>query len=275
MKPQFVELCARADIGQKRRDVDGGVALARDLDMIDPRLVADHQLKHGVDLIIRFIAPLMGLDEGRAGAAADHHQRSRDHRSRRRAGIDENQMDRPLDRDAGRNRDDDAVAGQRGVERERRIVGGNHRAEPLRQQRLVQGQRLGHRANEETGFETGEIGQLGDERAVDDHQAPEAESGQQAACVSRALLGFRIGRRRKRLGIPHQPPQVGIFPGFDPGMRQPGKHKMIECGGAHRGDIAAAGQALPRRRVDIDQTEFGLGPDGADASVHDRHAASF
>ena len=44
---------------------------------------------------------------------------------------------------------------------------------------------------------------------------------------------------------------------------------------AHRGDIAATGQALPRRPVDIDQTEFGLSPDRADTSVHDRHAASF
>ena len=75
------------------------LALARDLDVIDLRLVADHQLQHGVDLIVRLTAPLMGLDERRAGAFADHHQRSRHHRSRRRAGIDEDQVDRPLDGD--------------------------------------------------------------------------------------------------------------------------------------------------------------------------------
>ena len=49
----FVELCARADMGQQRSDVDGALALARDLDVIDLRLIADHELKRGVDLIVR------------------------------------------------------------------------------------------------------------------------------------------------------------------------------------------------------------------------------
>ena len=141
--------------------------------------------------------------------------------------------------------------------------------------RLVQGERFGHRANHEAGLETGQIGQLRDEGAIDDHQAPKAKSGQQASGISRPRLCFRIGRRRKRLGVPHQPPQVGIFPGLDPGVRQPRQHEMIERGGAHRGDVAAARQPLPGRRVDVDQPKFGLRPDGADCSAHGRHAASF
>jgi hypothetical protein len=91
----------------------------------------------------------------------------------------------------------------------------------------------------------------------------------------RPRLCCRIGRSSQRLGIAHQPTQVGVPPGFHARVRQTGKCEMVERGGAHRCDIAAAGQALPRPRVNIDQPEFGLGPDGADFSVHDRQAASF
>ena len=201
---EFVELCTCAHMGQKRPDVDGAAAFTRDLDVIDPRRVANHQLKRGVDSIIRLAATLVGLDQRRAGAFTDHHQRSGDHRRRRSTGIDENQVDRPLDGDIRRNRDHDAVAGQRGVERERGIVGGHHRAQTLRQHGLVQGQRFRHRANGKAGFETGQVGQLCDEGAVDQHQAAKAKAGEQPSGVLRPRLCDCIGWRSKRLGIPHQ-----------------------------------------------------------------------
>ena len=54
--------------------MNGSVALAGDLEMIDLRLVANHQLKHGIDLVVLVIGTFMGLDQGRAGPSADHHQ---------------------------------------------------------------------------------------------------------------------------------------------------------------------------------------------------------
>ena len=74
--------------------------------------------------------------------------------------------------------------------------------------RLVQGERIGHRANREAGLETGQIGQFCDEGAIDDHQAPEAESSQhslqrpaRAPLLSHQAdaasgLASRINRRR-------------------------------------------------------------------------------
>ena len=56
--------------------------------------------------------------------------------------------------------------------RERWIVGRNRWAEALRQQRLIQSQGIGHGTNHEAGLQTGEVGQLGHERTVDDDQPP-------------------------------------------------------------------------------------------------------
>ena len=59
-----------------------------------------------------------------------------------------------------------------------------------------QRQRVGQRAHRQPGFETGKIGQLGHESAVDKDQPPKAAAGEHAAGVVRARLRRGVGRRR-------------------------------------------------------------------------------
>ena len=128
-----VEARMRADVGHQRRQVQRLVALARDLDVIDMRLVGDRQLQRGIGLIVAAVGALVALDQHRARALLDHDQRAGEQRGRLVAGRGEHEMDRPLDRGAGRDMDHDAVAHEGGVERDRRIVGLDHLADPVDQ----------------------------------------------------------------------------------------------------------------------------------------------
>ena len=191
-----VEARMRADIRHQRREVQRLVALARDLDVIDMRVVGDRQLQRGIGLVVAAVRALMALDQHRARALLDHDERAGEQRGRLVAGRREHEMDRPLDRGAGRDVDHDAVAHEGGVERDRRIVGRDHLAEMLR--------RPAHRpprAPAPSGgwsgrvSSVGEIGQLGHERAIDEHEPPAVDVGEQ-----RRRHPWRAPSRRHRAG---------------------------------------------------------------------------
>ncbi len=125
-------------------------ALAGDLDMIDMGLVADLDFERGIDLVVAARHALVALDQHRPRALADDGERAGEHRGRRAAGIEEHEMQRPRQRRARGHLDDDAVTHERGVERDRDIVGRNDPAQPLGDRRVAGRQRLRHRADGET-----------------------------------------------------------------------------------------------------------------------------
>ena len=229
-----VEARMRADVGHQRGDVQRLVALARDLDVIDMRVVGDGKLQRGVRLIVAAVRAFVALDDHRARALLDHDERAGEQRGRLVAGRGEHQMDRPLDRGAGRHMDHDAVAHEGGVERDRHVVGREHLAEILRRQRIVLRQRLRHRADREAGLERREIGQFGRKHAVDEHQPPAVDVGEQRAGVLRARLRGGIGRDRERLGVAHQRAQIGVLPFLDAPVRQADRGEALERGRAQR-----------------------------------------
>ena len=68
---EFAVECAGADVGQQGRNMQRGSSIAGDLDMVQPGAVADDQLEHGVDLVVRLVGPLIRLDQRNARATAD------------------------------------------------------------------------------------------------------------------------------------------------------------------------------------------------------------
>ena len=125
----------RADRRHQRRDVQRARALARDLDVVDMRLVADLELERGVDLAVAAGRAFVAFDQHRACAAADDHQRAGEDRRRPLAGVEEDEMQRPRQRGARRHLDHGAVAHEGGVERNRDIVGRHDLAELRRSAR--------------------------------------------------------------------------------------------------------------------------------------------
>ena len=161
-------------------------ALAGDLDVIDMRLVADHQLERGVDLIVR-AAP--GLRGSRPASRARPRSTTTSERANTDAGslagVDEDEMDRPRERGPGRDVDHRAVAHEGGVERDRR-----HRrsARPCRDAaRRARSPAASACAIERMvrpGSSCGQIGQFRHERAVDEHDAARTRSPASSAPAS-------------------------------------------------------------------------------------------
>ena len=60
-----------------------------------------------------------------------------------------------------------------------------------------------------------------------------------------------IGRRRQRQHVAHQHAQIGVFPVFDPPVRQAEPRIGIERLAPEIGDLARAGQPVPRDGEDI------------------------
>ena len=241
-------------------------ALAGDLDVIDMGLVADHDFERGIDLVVAARHALVALDQHRPRALADDGERAGEHRSRRAARIEEHEMQRPGQRGALRDLDDDAVTHERGVERDRDIVGRHDLAQPLRHRRVAGRQGLRHRADGQPGFEPGEVGQFRHEGAVDQHDAPAFDGGERRAGILRARLRGRVRRRRQRLGVAHEGAQVGVFPFLDPPVRQPGDLEPLERGFAQR---RGARQAALRRGEGGAQGRFSRGLDRPNVGVHD------
>ena len=160
------------------------------------RVVADDELERGVDLIVAAVRAFVALDDHGARALLDHDERAGEQRGRLVAGRGEHQMDRPLDRGAGRDVDHDAVAHERGVERDRDVArsrppcrdasatSASPCASACAIERMVRPVSSAARSDSS-----------GDERAVDEHQPPALDVGEQRAGVLGARLRGRVGRR--------------------------------------------------------------------------------
>jgi hypothetical protein len=79
----------------------------------------------------------MALNDHGARALLDQNERTGEQRRRLLAGRREHEMNRPLDRRSCRDLNDDAVAHEGGIERDRHVVGCKHLAEVLARQRIV------------------------------------------------------------------------------------------------------------------------------------------
>jgi len=115
----------RAYVGQQRSQVKRMTALADGLDVLDPRIFANHQLQHAVGLIFQPPGALVALEHRRHGARSDDDQGARVNRFRLLARGDEDDVDRSLQDRARSDRDHDAIGGQRRIQRQRWFVGRN------------------------------------------------------------------------------------------------------------------------------------------------------
>ncbi len=264
---ESVEARPRADRGRQRRDVQRVGALADDLDVIDMGLVADENLERGIDLIVAAGGTFMTFDQHGAGALLHHHQRAHEGRGRLCRG-DEEQMNRPLDGRAGGDADHGAVAHQRGIERDRDVACRRELAEMGSERRIAVGQRVGERADRKPRLQGGNVGQFGDESAVDKHQPARFDVAEQGAGRLRPRLGGGIGRRCERLCVAHQRAQIGVFPVLDAAMRQAGLGEYVEGRRALRRDRATAGQPPARLRKSLRQRGLRRGLDDGDFGVH-------
>ena len=112
-------------------------------EIIDLRAVADHQFKRAIDL---GNAAIMAFGDQRLGALFNHDQRAGEAGARRVATGSEHQMDRTLQFGTGGDLDNGAIAHQRGVERDRGVVGLEDLADMLGDQRIALRQSFRHRA---------------------------------------------------------------------------------------------------------------------------------
>ena len=249
-----------------------GRSFRRDLDVVQPRAVPNDDLEHGIDLVVRLIGPFECLDQGDIRAVAELQARPDEHRGRCAGRGDMSQMDRPLQHDIGLDRNHDTVGRERAVQCRNGIGPG---ASSERQNRLVRCQRLGRRADADAGFEVREIGQFGNKCAVDDQEPPEAETCAQRTRLARGRVGGGIRPRRKRLGIAHQAPEVGVLPCLDTRMRQALRDEAIKRIAPQRAGLTAARQTGPGRSEQVGQADFGSGLHGSDLGIHGNQAASF
>ena len=134
------------------------------------------------------------------------------------------------------------------------------------------------RAHREPGLETGEIGQLSHERAVDDHQPPKAavrRSMSPASCGARLRGG--VGRCRQAAWHPRISRRRSVY--FQASTRRVRQTRHGETIRTRRrataATVAAAGQAPAARRVrHRPEPSSACVLTGRIPSVHGRHAAS-
>ena len=248
--------------------MQGARALAGDLDVIDMRRVADLELERRIHLVLAGIGADMAFHQHRACALLDHDERADEDRGRLLAGIDEDEMDRPRERDSLRDMDHRAVTHERGIERDRHIVGRHQLAQMGDELLIAGGEPLRHRADREAGFQVGEIGELRHEGAVDEDDRARLDRGEHGDRVLGARLRGRIGHARERLGIAHERAQVGIFPLLDPAVRQPFALEAPERILAQRRDRRRARKRALRHGEIRRQRGFGRSLDRADLDVH-------
>ncbi len=262
-----VEAGMRANGRKQSRDMQRLGAFADELDVIDMRLVADHKLQRRVNLVVGIPRAFMALNQHDPGALLNHDKRACEDRGRR-IGTDESQMQRAVDHRPRRDVHESAIAHQRGIERQRRVVAGDDLAEMPRDKRVTLRQHRRHRADGQTLFQGAEIGKLGNESAVDEDDAAAFHIADRASGRFGARLGGGVGRRGQRLGLAHQRAQVGIFPFLDAPMRQSARIKAAESALAQGGDRPAARQLLLHRGKGIGERKLGRGLQGFDFDVH-------
>ena len=165
--------------------------------MVEPRIVADRDDQRVVDLIgLRAIGGDVAFDQRRAGVLAEAQQRAREHRRRRGAAGDMNDLQRLRQHDAIGDLDHHAVGHHRGVERDHRIGAvGREQLRLQRWRRRLPARRAGVRMA--SPFSSRRCGKLRREHAVHQHQP--------ARALDRLQLHGRGGRasaRRVRRGAP-------------------------------------------------------------------------
>ena len=177
-------------------------------------------------------------------------------------------MQRALDGRAGGDTDHGAVAHQCGIECNGDVAPRRQLAEMRAERRVVVGQRGGKRADRKPFIQIRQIGQFGNERAIDEDQAARLDIAKHRARRFGARLGRGVRRIGERLGIAHQRAQIGIFPLLDATMRQAFFGEHIEGGVALRGDSVAPRQCLAHEREGLRQRGFRRGLDRGDFGVH-------
>src|ERR1043166_1738728 len=100
--------------------------------MIHMRAIADGQFERRIDLIVATLWTVVALDQHGARIRANDDQRTGEHCRRTAPGTDEDEMDRSRKCGALPDLDYRAIAHERGVERNRHIVGGHDLAQKLR-----------------------------------------------------------------------------------------------------------------------------------------------
>ena len=102
----------------------------------------------------------------------------------------------------------------------------NHLAQSLRKQRLVERQRLGRGANGEASFEPARSERSGanEPLMMTSRRKPSAANKLPASCAR--AFASASGGAASGLASRISAPQIGISPGLDAGMRQPGKEQI-------------------------------------------------
>ena len=154
-------------------------------------------------------------------------------------------MDRALDRGAGRHVDDDAVAHEGGVERDRHVVGREHLAEircSPAESFCASACAIGRIARPASSVVSPTV-RARTRRRRTRGAGTRCRASSAPASLARAFAAG-VGRARERLGVAHHRAQIGVFPLLDAPMRQADRSEALERGRAQR---RRAGQLALRR----------------------------
>jgi hypothetical protein len=113
-----------------------------------------------------------------------------------------------------------------------------------------------------------QIGQFGDKSAIDENEPASIEVADHSAGIFGTRLGSAIRRVGQGFRLAHQRAQIGIFPLFDPPMRQPLFGENNESRLAPRRDRIVARQPAARLGKGLRQRRFRCGLDDGDLRVH-------
>ncbi len=250
------------DRDAERRDPQGRAAVASDLDVIDARVVADHQFERRIDLIIDALRTGERLDQRHLRARLHDHHRARIERGGGIAGKHMRDMDRLGRRGSALDPQRHAAAHEGGVEPVRGIVGAGDLSKP---EIRIFGKELEQFIDRDARIAGPEIAPGRFIAAVDDGDVIRVDAGQ-----DRRDVAFRLGagRARQRLGLAHQRAQVGVFPFLDAAVRQTLGVETVERVLAQRRDRAFARQRVARGRKSSAQRLLGRGLRVAHFHVH-------
>ena len=229
--------------------------------MVEPRVVADRDDQGVVDLIgLRALGADVAFHQRRAGVLAEADQRAREHRRRRGAAGDMDDMQRLRQHDAVGDLDHDAIGHHRAVERHHGI--GIVGREQLRLQRGIAGfQHLAQRADADVLFQDRpSLGKFWREHAIHQHQPAHALDGVQLQGGGGALQ-----RRGIRRAAPAAAPRASaradrcISSPRSAGAAGPRAHRLRTPAASRIGDLACARQPVARDGEDIAQRASGFG----------------
>ncbi len=251
-----------ADRDAERRDAQGRAAVAADLDVIDPRIVADRQFERRIDLVVDALRTGERFDQRHLRARLHDHDATRIHRGGGIAGKHMRDMDRLGRSRAALDAQRHPAAHEGGVEPVGGVVAAGHLSHPVVR---IFGQELEQFDDGDTRIGRADIAPRRFIAAVDDGDAVRLDAGQDRRD---AAFRLRAGWSRQRLRLAHQRAQISVFPLLDAPVRQTFRVETLERILAQRGDRALAGQRGARRRKGCAQRLLGRGLRGAYFHVH-------